>query len=180
MKAIRALLLSSVLLVLTVLPSLAQQSDREVTIELIVTGIPPEEATFFALAGPSVVGDYLGGVQLTDTDRDGVYTGSFPVSSPEPFNIAIVRGAGTRDGGLAGMLPGEPVTTIRTFHGVVFESDTVLTASVAFDGPDDIQQKEGSVPGMPNTGAGGKASGASSLRTIAWLFWPSSVGGLGD
>lgn len=102
---------------------------------LTVEGQPPANAAFFGLFG------YEGGVpvRLADLDGDGVYTGSvtgpvsaFGGSNPQPVPVLIVQGTGTRNSINLGIYPGSPITIIKVFGLVAFDSDKTFSASASF------------------------------------------------
>ena len=106
--------------------------------ELVVECEPPTNATFFGF----ILAEGGFSTPLTDTDGDGLYTGSVDVpqfppgprpvpSDMEPVSlpVQILQGTGTM--GPEGNRPGLPTRVIKDF-GVVKAEDTNFTASVSF------------------------------------------------
>lgn len=121
---------------------------------LTVVGQPPANATFFGLFG------YEGGipVRLSDPDGGGVFTGSVtgPVSAfggtnPQPVPVLIVQSTGTRDSINLGTYPGSPITIVRDFGLVAFDSDKTFSANVSF-GQAAPPVADGGSGSLPNTG----------------------------
>ncbi len=115
-----------------------QPADEDVTLnyELTVEGECPADAAFFGENNLVGAADYVGTVQLTDPDGDGVYTHSeeFPAGS-EFDGLSIVQGAGVENATgefFRGPVPVQP-TTIKSFDPITLEEDTTLSASVDCD-----------------------------------------------
>lgn len=120
--------------------------EATLSYELAVEGECPADATFFGQNNLVGAADYVGTAQLTDPDGDGVYTYSedFPVGS-EFDGLSIVRGTGAEDLNsefFRGSVPGEPVTTIKSFDPLTLEEDTTLSASVDCDDLPKTQNEE--------------------------------------
>ncbi len=129
-----SMLVSLVVTLLAATPALAH-AYFEVTTE----GEPPENATFWGMYGPP--NSEFSAVQLTDPDGDGVYAGGVTVE-PDNYVTQIVQGTGVQDT-VYGPFPGEPSTVLRDFGTIWLDNDTVLRASVSFDGeqPDEEQPR---------------------------------------
>ena len=124
-----------------------------VTFELTVEGEPPEDATFFGSLGHEPA--YF---PLADPDGDGLHSATSPaglVSAGDVQPARIIQGTGTRESRVVGLVPGEPVGTIKDFGEVRFDEDTTLSAEVSFDG--DTKDDKGG------------ASGGSTVRGIKTL-----------
>ena len=120
--------------------------DATLNYELTVEGECTAEATFFGQSNLVGAADFIGTVQLTDPDGDGTYTHSekFPVGS-EFDNLSIVQGVGVENLNsefFRGPVPGEPVTSIKSFDPTTLEEDTTLSASVDCDDLPKPQQED--------------------------------------
>lgn len=126
-----------------------EPADGEATLnyELTVEGQCPADATFFGENNLVGAADYVGTVQLTDPDGDGVYTHSeeFTVGS-ELDGLSIVQGTGINENFnssfFQGPVPGEPITPVKSFNAVTLEEDTTLSASVSCDDPVEPNREE--------------------------------------
>lgn len=125
-------------LLVAALPAFGQQEDYEATLsfKLAVEGQPPAGATFYGFVPAE------GGMstQLTDPDKDGVYTGSMEVPKyapgprpvpesidPVTLPVQIVWTLETRYGH-----PLYP-TVIKYFGAVLMDGDKTFTASTSFE-----------------------------------------------
>ena len=128
-------------------PTEPEKEDATLNYELTVEGQCPADATFFGENNLVNAADYVGTVQLTDPDGDGTYTHSeeFPVGS-EFDGLSIVRGTGINENFnssfFQGPVPGEPITSIKSFDPITLEEDTTLSASVSCDGQPTKPQNE--------------------------------------
>ncbi len=144
-----------------------QAQEGGVTLHFRVTvmsGAVCPNATYWAVVG---VPDSEGfGVQLTDPDGDGVFTGSTSAGTGNALFIRLVQGTGTQQT-FFGPLPGEPSATIKDFGLVTITGDMVFEGSVS-----------GCPVGLPDTGvseslpvaplAGALLAGGIYLRRRVW------------
>ncbi len=143
-----------------------------VTFELAIEGVPPADATFFGSLGHEPA--YF---PLADLDGDDLYTATTPtglVSAGDVQPARIFQGTGTRESRVVGLVPGEPVSTIKDFGEVRFDEDTTLAASVSFAG--DKNDDKGGIPGgsvvrgiktLPATGGILSIAGLAGLVIVA-------------
>ena len=172
-----AWILAALALALVATPAFAQEDTVTLTFELAVTGDCPDDATFFGLYG--VPASEFQALQLTDTDGDGVFTGSAEVEAGEQV-VQVQMGIGTQETTF-GTFPGEPTTLIWDYGTITVNQDTLLTPT--FDcGTDDDQQdddqddQQDTPNGMPETGAGGMAGGLP-LSSVAAMLSLITAGG---
>ena len=111
--------------------------DVTLNYELTVEGECPADGVFFGENNVVGMMDYVGTAQLTDPDGDGVYTHSEKFIAGERLDgLSIVQGTGAEKVNgefFRGSVPGEPITTIKSFDPVTIEEDTTLSASIDCD-----------------------------------------------
>ncbi len=139
-KGLITALATMVLLALNSVPTQAQTGSVTLSFSITVTSTPCANATFFGIVG--VPDSEFYGVQLTDADGDGVYTGTTQVAAGSPFGIVLVQGTGTIDSPTsANPFPGPPITVLRDFGVVTPTADQSFAATV------------NGCPTLPGTGA---------------------------
>ena len=124
-------------------PAVAQPVDGEETtgseatqpepvtldFELTVEGRPPADATFFGQVG-SGMRDVK--ERLTDSDGDGVYTGSVEYAPGERDGVAVLQGRGVSYRADGSVSPGDPETVIRNFGRTAIKGDRTFSATASF------------------------------------------------
>lgn len=148
------------------------------TFELTVEGESPEDATFIGrTTAPQGTQGGVSDVSLTDSDGDGVYTGSdfgydigtgrpYPTFTTVPSGLQIIQAAGISGPGVpegcinGGCAAVGPTRVIEDFGQVVLDEDKTFRASVSFPGIDGPGKKSGgSESGDPASVSSGKKSG---------------------
>ena len=117
------------------------RGTASVTFALTVTGTPPANAFFYALAGPPN-SDAIGFVRLTDPDGDGGYTAEadVPVNPDEEVAYACAQTEGEADlsEAFAGIF--FPANNAEGFEVAVAEDGGTLECSSTFGDTGDDQQ----------------------------------------
>jgi hypothetical protein len=140
MKRMLSMFAALLLLALTSVPTQAQAGRVTLSFSVTVTGTPCANATFFGIVG--VPDSEFFGIELTDPDGDGVYTGTTQVPPGSPFGIVLVQGTGTIDSPTSSNpFPGPPITVLRDFGVVTPTADQSFAATV------------NGCPTLPGTGA---------------------------
>ena len=140
MKRMLSMFAALLLLALTSVPTQAQAGRVTLSFSITVTGAPCANATFFAIVG--VPDSEFFGIELTDPDGDGVYTGTTQVAPGDPYGIVLVQGTGTIDSPTSdNPFPGLPITVLRDFGAVTPTADQSFAATV------------NGCPTLPGTGA---------------------------
>jgi hypothetical protein len=129
MKKVIVALVAMLLLALSSGPTQAQVGRVTLSFSVTVTGTPCANATFFGIVG--VPDSEFFGIELTDPDGDGVYTGTTQVPPSSPFGIVLVQGTGTiASPTSSNPFPGPPITVLRDFGVVTPTADQSFAATV--------------------------------------------------
>ena len=141
MKTITSTLAALILMFVLASTAYAQQGTAvNLSFRITVTGAACPNATYWAVLG--VPQSEFFGVQLTDSDGDGVYTGSTQWGAGSPVAISLVQGTGSiQPPTSVNPFPGPPTVTIRDFGLVTPTQDMVFEGSTA-----------GCPAGLPDTG----------------------------
>jgi hypothetical protein len=156
-------------------PAMAQEDSVTLNFELTVSGEVPEGTRFIGQFGIPF-SDAVGGVDLTDPDGDGVYTGTADSPLNQEGETAYAFVYTTAPTGIGFDPAAVPIFPedyeVNGFEVAELEDDATVTAWVSFGGDvqddagdtqddeqDDTQDdSQGETPGeMPDTGAGGMA-----------------------
>lgn len=107
--------------------STAQEGQVNVEFRITVSTDCPN-ATYWGLVGPP--DSEFSNIQLSDSDGDGVYTGSTEVGAGDQWVVALVQGTGVADT-VYGPAPGQPSRTIQDFGTVTITEDRTFEGSVS-------------------------------------------------
>ncbi len=149
----RMLSMFAALLVLSTMPTQAQQASVTLNFSVTVAGAPCANSTYFAVL--AVQGSEFFGIQLTDADGDRVYTGSTQAGAGTVYRVELVQGTGTITSPISSNpFPGTPIVVLKDFGDVTLTANQTFAANAA------------ACPTLPGTGA---ESGTPLLWGLAAL-----------